>query len=236
MKYTRYDMKRKKNGNLSFIIVMLSTVIFAFIIGTAVFNLLFKNTAMNEPSPKPSSGAVQVSKTNEKAVVKYIAVQHGLFQKQEYLEPGKNKLVPYGNPFTINEDQKGTRIFLGIYNEDEGLKAIKTLTDKGIDNSKMIFEINTASNPCDEEISAVIDAELTILTKLSDNNVKSIPTEELKKWCSTEVKEADQNSKNINILKELKQHVNSLPKEITRDKVSECYVYIYNILKKINNK
>lgn len=236
MKYTRYDMKRKRNGNFTFVFIMAATLIFAFVIGTAIFNLLFKNAAVNEVIPKPSKSASEVTKTSEKSIVKYIAVQHGMFLKQENIEQGKNKLVPYGNPFTISEDQKGTRIFLGIYNEAEGIKAIKTLTDKGIENSKMTFEINTALSPCEEEISAVIDAELTILSKLSDNNIKSIPTEELKKWCSTEVKEVDKNSKNINVLNELKEHVNGLPKEISKDKVPECYVYIYNVLKKINNK
>ena len=42
----------------------------------------------------------------------------------------------------------------------------------------------------------------------------------------------DSSSKNISTLKDLKNNVKDLPKEIAKDKISDLYTYIYNALKK----
>lgn len=235
MKYTRYDMKRRRNSNSVFGVILFSTLIFAFIIGTLIYSLLLKNINFNDVLPKPNTNVVENMKNNvEKKNVKYIVIQHGMFTKAENIEQGKNKLNSFGNPFTV-QDEKGTRVLLGIYSEEESLKIIKILNDNGIENSKMVFEIDVANSLCEEEISAIISAELDILTKLSDKNIKSIQTEDLKKWCS-ELKEVEKTSDNVSVLNELKSHISNLPKELIKEKTPEYYDFIYKTLKKLNFK
>lgn len=234
MKYTRYDMKKRKNYNYVFALVLVSTIVFAFAIGTLFSKFFLKNSTFNEVKLKSPNNSVNVVNNDgvEKKVIRYIAVQGGKFAKSEYLENARNNLSTYGNPFTIKEND-GTRIFLGIYSEQDAVNVIKTLTDNSIANSKMTFQITvSSSDACDDEIVKLIDGELAILSSLSDKSVKSFITDEFKKWCS-QLKEVDKNSKNIAVLNELKAQANSLPSELGKDKTEECYVFIYNTLKKL---
>jgi hypothetical protein len=234
MKYTRYDMKKRKNNNYVFALILVSTIVFAFVIGTVFSKFFLKNSNFNEPKVKSPSNAVNVSNNNseEKKVIKYIAVQGGKFAKSEYLENARNTLKSYGNPFTIKEED-GTRVFLGIYSEQDAVNVIKTLTDNSIANSKMTFQVTvSSSDACNDEIVKLIDGELGILSILSDKSVKSYITDEFKRWCS-QLKEVDKKSKNIDVLNELKAQANSLPNELGKDKSEECYIFIYNTLKKL---
>jgi hypothetical protein len=108
---------------------------------------------------------------------------------------------------------------------------MKLLTEKGIENSKMSFSIDSSDN-CDDEIVEIINANIQILTKLSEQNVKSIQTDSLKSWCAS-LKAVDKGSRNIMILDDLKLYINSFPKELTKEKAVENYVYLYNTLKKM---
>jgi hypothetical protein len=233
MKYTRYDMKRKSNSNLLLIVVLLSTLVFAFLIGTVVSNVLLKDSSKIREGIKPNN-VVDVVNSKETKKVKYIAVQGGMFKESPNVDKTKNTLSAYGNPFTIQE-QNGTRVLLGIYTEEQGLNMMKTLTEKNIENSKMTFEINSSSSPCDEAITAAISAELEVLSKLSDKKIKSIESKVLKEWLAT-LQEIDKNSKNIGLLEEIKAHINALPSEIERDKVPECYSFLYSYMKKLSSK
>lgn len=240
MKYTRYDFKRK-NDNRSFILIMLLVFLLAFVFGTAIFKLLMKNNDIssagvnktsNITNSKNEDNAVNNSDTNGK-LAKFIVVQGGIYQNKENVEVEKNILVQYGTPFTVIEDNK-TRVFLGIYTESQGEQVMKLLMDQKVDNSKMVFTINK-NDLCDTEISEIINANIQILNKLSEKGVKAIQTDELKKWCSS-LEKVDSDSKNIAILNDIKDHVNKMPKELAKDKIAENYIYIYDILKKMNFK
>jgi hypothetical protein len=233
MKYTRYDIKKKRNNNFALGFVLIGAIIFAFLLGTFITNMLVIKPGDNVDTVKPQDTPVnQGSSTASKKSVKYIAIQGGMFEKVENAERSKSSLSVYGNPFTIQE-QNATRVFLGIYNEEEGIKLINSLKEKSVESSKMVFEINTAGNPCNEELSAIISAEIDILSKLNDKNTKSFQTDELKKWVS-DFKEVDKNSKNIDLLSELKAHINNLPKELDKNKASEYYTFLYGLMKKIS--
>lgn len=233
MKYTRYDMKRKSNSNLLLIVVLLSTLIFAFLIGTVVSNVILKNSNKIKEGIKPNN-VVDVVNSNETKKIKYIAVQGGMFKESGNVDKAKNTLSAYGNPFTIQE-QNGTRVLLGIYSEEQGLNMMKQLTEKNIENSKMIFEINSSGSPCDEAIAAAIGAELEVLSKLSDKEIKSIKSSSLKEWLSS-LQEIDKSSKNIELLQEVKAHINALPSEIEKDKAPEYYSFLYSFMKKLSSK
>ncbi len=157
-----------------------------------------------------------------------------MFKESPNVDKAKNTLSPYGNPFTIQE-QNGTRVLLGIYSEEQALNMMKALTEKSIDNSKMVFEIISSSSPCDEAITAAISAELEVLSKLSDKEIKSIESKVLKEWLAT-LQEIDKNSKNIALLEEIKAHINALPSEMERDKVPEYYSFLYSYMKKLSSK
>lgn len=234
MKYTRYDIKKRRGNNFIFGAVLFSTLIFALIIGTIVSSMLFKDSTLKYIPNKEPNNASKVSNENignaSNKTVKYIAVQGGVYKKAENAETTKNNLSEYGNPFTVQDD-KGTRVFLGIYNEESGLNIIKMLNDKNISNSKMSFNLNISDN-CDSVIAAIISSELDILSKLNDKGIKPIPTDEFKKWL-TSLEAVDKESKNFSLLTELTSHINGLPKELSNDNSVNDYKYIYNLLKKL---
>lgn len=234
MKYTRYDIKKRKNNNFIFGAILFSTLIFALIIGTLVSNILFKNSTLNELPLKEPNNAVKVSNEQStqpaKKTLKYVAVQGGVYKNAAGAESVKNTFAEYGTPFTV-EDEKGTRVLLGIYSEENAVSIMKVLSDKNIQSARVSFDVNINDN-CNSTITAIISGELEILSKFSDKAIKSIPTEQFKKWM-TSLEEVSKESKNYATLTELKNHVNSLPGELIKEKASESYKYIYGILKKL---
>lgn len=238
MKYTRYDLKNKNNGK-TFILLVLLVLVLAFLFGTIIFKLFSGNyNGGKSLGNETSTGKNSVSKSNVQNVTnqnstqaaKFIVIQGGIYANKENAEVEKNLLNAYGSPFTVTEDNK-TRVLLGIYVEDQGEKIIKSLNDAKVDNSKMLFTINK-DNVCDAEIAEIVSANIQILNKLSEKDVKAIQTSELKKWCSSLNNENNQ-GKNIAVLKQLKDDVNKMPKEISKDKAAENYIYLYQILKKV---
>ncbi|SKA75281.1 hypothetical protein SAMN05428976_10297 [Clostridium sp. USBA 49] len=239
MKYTRYDIKRKKNNNFIFGITLISTLIFALIIGTLISKIIFKNSSLNEKIFKIDNStnvSNAITEKEEKNSLKFIGIQGGLFSQSENIQQSKNILSNYGIPFTVTEE-KGTRVILGIYSEEKALNIIKILNENNIDNSKINFEINLIKNDaCDEVIAELLNAEINILNEVSNKDTKSIKTNDLKAWCEENTKKVDNKSKNFTILNEIKTNINGMPNELGKDKVSEYYVFIYNTLKKLNGK
>lgn len=243
MKYTRYDLKNKKDGK-TFILLILLILVLAFLFGTIIFKIFsgnynggkgLKNEISTGKNSVNKNSAQNASDKNSSQAGKFIVIQGGIYQNKENVEGEKSLLNAYGTPFTVTEDNK-TRVLLGIYIEDQGEKVIKSLNDAKVDNSKMLFTINK-DNMCDAEIAEIISANIQILNKLSEKDVKAIQTSELKKWCSSLSNENNQ-GKNIDILRQLKSDINKMPKEISKDKAAENYTYLYQILKKVssNNK
>ncbi|GAA0063001.1 hypothetical protein LAV60_07410 [Clostridium sporogenes] len=233
MRYTRYDIRKRNKSNFTFFLIITLVLVLAFILGTVIFNLVSpSNIKKGNTITKDNTNIVR-SKDNKSNSSNYIIIQRGIYAKKENVSGVLNSLKPYGNIFTI-EDNGKTRVFLGIYEEDEGIKLMKKLTDNKIDNSKMTFVINK-KDLCDAEISEIITAYIKIVNKLSEKDVKSVKTEEIKKWVSS-LDKVEKDSSNIKTLNNLKEHINKLPKDLTKDQSSKSYIFIYNILKEINNK
>lgn len=240
MKYTRYDL-RKKNDNKAVILIMLLIFVLAFVFGTAIFKLVMgqagntntgTNNGTNISKGKGNAKTSDNIGSNDK-VVKFIAVQGGVYQNKDNAEAEKTLLGQYGTPFNIAEDSK-SRVFLGVYIESKGEEIMKSLTEQKVDNSRILFTINK-NDLCDAEITEILNANIQILNKLAEKDVKGIQTDELKKWCAS-LNKVDNDSRNIAILNDIKEHVNKMPKEISKDKVAENYIYIYGILKKMSSK
>lgn len=241
MKYTRYDLKKKRD-NKTFMFLIVLILVLAFLFGTIIFKIFtgnysngkdLKSETSTTKNPANKKTVDSVTGKNNNEIFKFIIVQGGIYQNKENAEIEKNMLSSYGIPFAVIEDNK-TRVLIGIYNEEEGEKNIKALNDQKIDNSKMVFIINK-NDMCDAEIAEIVNANIQILNKLSEKNVKGVQTEDLKKWCIS-LKSIKNQSKNITTLNELKSYVNKMPKEISKEKASENYIYLYGILKKTGNK
>lgn len=228
MKYTRYDVKRRKNESFLFISIIIIILAAAFLIASVIANLTLKSksqTSINE-----SSGSVS---TVNKDDIKFVIIQGGVFTKKENVDDTINILKPYGNPFSITEDNK-TKVLLGIYKAADADDIIKTLSDKKIDNTKINIAIKK-SEPCDEEIIDIIDGNIQLLNALNGKDVSAVKTDKFKGYCAS-LKNPSQVSKNISVFNDIRKYVNSMPSEIHKDKVSENYLYLYNIIGKLKEK
>lgn len=236
MKYTRYDYKKKKNDSLMLLIVLISVLIAAFLFGTGISNMIIKQPSdgkvsapQNTNSPTPDNGAAA-----ENTTAKFIVIQSGFFKNKVYADELKNKLKDQVIPFTIVEGDS-IRVMAGVFNEEESTQVIQLLNEKQITNTKTVFEVSK-KELCDAEIAEIVKGNIKILNKLMEKDVTSVDTDDFKKWILTSLKAVDANSKNYNLLEELKNYVNSLPKELGKDKVEENYVFLYNTMKKVTGK
>lgn len=225
MRYTRYDLK-KQNGFKIFVVSLLMIFFLAFIIGTFVFKVIVKNTAGF------SSNDIKISDSSNK-YVKFVAIQGGVYKDKNNADTQKNLLSNYGVSFSVTDSDK-TRVCMGIYTEENAKGIMDSLTKKNIDNTKIVFTIHQ-NDLYNVEVTEIINANLKILNKLSESDVKSIKTDELKKWCASlkDVNDGDNNSKLI--LKELKEYINKLPGEIEKKDGEQNYIYIFDVLKKISS-
>jgi len=221
MRYTRYDLKKKKkkNNNKIFFAIFAIMVISAVVLGTAISKFTIKG-----PSNSTSS-----EKVNSKPV-KFIAIQGGMYAKTENADKEKAVLALYGNPFIII-DGNLNRVFSGIYLEDTFQNIIDALNKNDKSNSKMIFTLNK-KDLCDAEIAEIVSANIKILSKLTESEVRAVQTQEFKAWTSS-LKKVDGSSKNIKVLNDLEDYVGKLPAELTKDKAADNYIFLYNILKNI---
>lgn len=234
MKYTRYDLK-KDTKKRPFVFMVAFILAGAFLIGTAASELFLNNYGKNQ-STNVSSVVKSVSKgkSDRTAVdgseVKFTAVQGGMYKNSGNAYKERDSLSSCGTPFIVKEDGK-IRVFLGIYGSD-ALKNVETLLkSKSIDSSNMNFSIKK-SDLSNTEIIEILNANLQILNKFSDINVKYIKTLDLKKWCSS-LKETDKTDKNFKVLSDLKKHTAGLEEKLSRDKSQENYIYIYGELKQL---
>lgn len=241
IKYTRYDLKRKRKDNVIFFIILIMILILSFLIGSIFFKIFIKDSSMIKTEGKAIETKVNDTNINNKnetskdSIVsktsfKYVVIQGGMFGNETGVEKTKSQLSSYGNPFVIN-DSKYKRVFLGVYTEEGSKVVINTLNTNKVSNSTMKFEIK-ADNLCDMEISELLNGYIQVLGKLSEKNVKAIQTQDFKNWCKS-LEAVDEKSSNIKILNELKDKVGKLPNELSKDKASENYTFIYSILQKM---
>jgi len=259
MKYTRYNLKRKKKDGITLTIIAFGTLILCFLMGALIFSFSgsvnnvnknlspIKNQSIDVVNKNLSSTKNQnpnlankslssvknqngnVANSNKEPIT-YIAIQGGLFKVKKNADATINILSGYGNPFIITEQDKTKRVIFGIYSEEEAINQMKILSDKNIANSELTYKI-PQSDLCDEEIIEIINGNLQIISTASGTDVSSVKSDSFKKWCLA-LKNVDNNSKNISTLKELKNNIKDLPKEISKDKISGLYIHIYDTLKK----
>lgn len=239
MKYTRYDYRRKREERVSIIVILASIILAAVLLGTALSSLFIKNQAGKSKPQQNSSNSGQTAQKSDPgtaenaAPVRFLLVQGGVFQNKDYAATRKGKLKEVANPFSVEEDS-GTRVFAGIFNEAEYDAVVKKVTEKGLPAAKVTYEINIEDQSC-LEIAEIIKGHLKCLTPLTEQNAVAVGTENIKSWLPT-LPKVDEKAKYYSLLEEYKTYINSLPAKIEKDKAEENYIYIYNILKKVGIK
>lgn len=244
VRYTRYNYKPQRKNN-NFMIVIILTLIAAITLGTIFSRLLPKNSNPNvstgdkntkvelEKHSEVNKESVDVSKIiSENKTKDYVAIQCGAYTKSENALILKNKLMKFGTPFIITEDNLN-KVFLGIYPSDSIESAMKQLKEDKIDYVKVKLQL-ISKDTASAQTSEMISADIKILNKLSEKDTKSIQTVELKKWLSSleSSLEKDGGYKDMN---EIKSYLNALPEELKREKAEQEYMYIYKFIKKLIN-
>ncbi|MCY6485069.1 SPOR domain-containing protein [Clostridium aestuarii] len=243
MKYTRYNLKKKKSNGIFFIIIICGILVLALILGTIISNFIIKdinesksnknpveNIEMNPGDIKNSKEKKSGEKIYKNTGGSFIAIQCGVFGSKENADILKVELSDLGNPFIIEEEGKN-RVILGIYTEKEAEEQIKILKDNGKDYTRIKFVFDT-NNLCDAQIYEIINGNLQIINKFSDKKVKAVETKQLKEWIS-KMKKIDKTSENYNKLQNVKDNSNKLPEKISKEQLSKQNIYIYNILKEM---
>ncbi|SHI49496.1 Sporulation related domain-containing protein [Clostridium cavendishii DSM 21758] len=235
MKYTRYDFNKGKNNSNRFGIIVILMVVIALVIGTLIAKFLFLGQGSPEKIKveKPNSIQAEDSKTQSKdGVENYSIVQCGYYSKKENADDLKNKLKDKYDIFILNEGDKYRAIsFIG--KPEDATKLLEKLTTENITATKINYKIDKSAS-CNLEIAGMISGYLEIISKLNDKDVKSVKTEDFKKWADTLKGEAS--GANYKTYKELQDTIKNLPKEITKAENDKSYSDIFKALNVFKSK
>lgn len=235
MRYTRVDLKKKKNEVLLFTGIITVIFVIAFFLGTTIFNFFLKGSVVSDGVANVSDvkGNSDTGATSANAVdTNFIILQCGVFSIKDNAQKVYNSLCSFGTPIIIEENGK-FKIYFGIYENGGESKSIETLKNNGIDVSKITLKANV-KDICDDEIVETCRAAIKILNKLNEKDVSSINIAELKSWINN-LKGLSEKENNFNKFQELKQYIVALPDSLTKEKAVELETKIINVLKSISS-
>lgn len=226
MRYTRYDIKRKKKGNKFYVVAVFIVLICAILIGTLISNIFLKNNS----SVVGSSESKAVFNQNNS--VDFVFLQCGIFTKKENAQDLMNKLGKIGNPFEV-QDNGNVRVMFGIYdNKKDYDAAVKLLRDNKFEVQDINYSLSK-NDVCDSQIISILNASLQVINKTYDKDVKEVQTAALKDW-TKKLDKVDGNYKNKIVLEEIKQHIDKLPASFSKDNANEDKVFLYSQFKKLS--
>ncbi|MFT8315107.1 MAG: SPOR domain-containing protein [Clostridium sp.] len=226
MRYTRYDIKRKKKGNKFYVVAVFIVLICAILIGTLISNIFLKNNS----SVVGSSESKAVFNQNNS--VDFVFLQCGTFTKKENAQDLMNKLGKIGNPFEV-QDNGNIRVMFGIYdNKKDYDAAVKLLRDNKFEVQDINYSLSK-NDVCDSQIISILNASLQVINKTYDKDVKEVQTAALKDW-TKKLDKVDGNYKNKVVLEEIKQHIDKLPASFSKDNANEDKVFLYSEFKKLS--
>ncbi|ELC8442039.1 SPOR domain-containing protein [Clostridium perfringens] len=258
MKYTRIDVKNKKrssgnnnnnNDGKNFILLFIGVIVVALVISTIMSKFIWpegKKTAskeqieatITEGEKKPegnneSSGGEEKPKDNKVTSEstegqEYVMVQCGFYSNKENANSVKADLKENYIAVSLSEAEN-YRVIVHIGNEEEANKLSNELTEKGVSNTKGRFFI-PKTDMCSNEIIEIVNGYVNIINKLKEDSVKGVKTTEFKTWVNG--LEEDSDSEYFPIFKELKDGVNEIPEEITKENIEESYQIVFNTLNK----
>lgn len=229
MRYTRYDMKRKEKHSQFYIVAMIIVLVCAILIGSIISNLFLKN---NSSIVGASENKANINQDNSKNTVSFVFLQCGIFTNKDNAKELMDKLSKIGNPFEV-EEGANIRVMFGIYgSKNDYDSAVKLLGDNKYDFHDINYSFSK-NDMGDAQIISIINANLQIINKTYDKDVKGVQTAALKDW-TKKLGNVDGTYKNKKVLDEMKEHIDKLPENFSKDNVNENRIFLYSELKKIS--
>ncbi|SHH94273.1 SPOR domain-containing protein [Clostridium grantii] len=263
MKYTRYDLNKRKNDFSGFLLGLVGVIIISTLLGTVLFKIFMPSINTGGEVSSTSENKIEGTESSEidekgQPVIKPIdesnkdagdnasddstatgksdgmfkILQCGAFGDNANALKLKEELNGFGAAFIISENEIN-KVVLGVYKKDT-LDAITVkLTSANIEFST--HNINfSKENSCENQISLILDANLSLINEIEQNGATAIKTESMKTWLNSlaEIKETEINYNNLN---ELKTYCDSLPEEIKKEDIQTLKEYLYKYIIKVEN-
>ncbi len=212
-------------------VVLIVVLCFSLGLGKVLSEIFIKNNPVINNENKDNVKKVPKENDSTIEIVKFTMVQCGYFKEKENALDLKNKLNKEFESYLINDNDK-IKVVVGIFCEDKMAEDISNkLSEKGFNNIRTSFQV-VKNDLCDSEIAEILNANIKILNKFGDKNVKSIKTDELKKWVNS-LEKVDSKSENYALLEQIKDYTLKLPEEIQKDKLETYYNSLYGFLVKM---
>lgn len=232
MKYTRYNIRKKRN--FSGVVIILLITVFALAGGTVLARIIFKeepggnnSSNVNQPSSKTQIKEKDNSTKNVKESYYFCAIQCGYFGNKDNAEKTKKEISDNKIDTIIINDNSKYRLIAFIGDEKESGDIVNKLKEKSINSMKIKFEI-PRDNDIDNQVCEIINGYLKLVSTLNKDDVKSVKTSEFKKWTS-QLKNID-NGNDVQVLSELKKNIKSLPDEIKKDNIETMYQSLFSVM------
>ena len=234
MKYTKYQYKKRNNG-IKFLSSLLMTTVLAVSIGVFIAWIILKVVPydnilgkINDITPVEENKDQET--VGEDIVENLSVIQCGYFSKEDNAKQVLAKIDSSLSPFIFQDSEGKYRVIAGITKEDESNNIIDKLKQTGVENIKVNLSLNQ-ENKVEEQILEITNGYLEILNTASQDEVKEINTNDFKTWTSN--LEVINEGEYFEVLKEYKEHIQSLEESINKENTIQELEFIYSILNKI---
>lgn len=229
MKYTRYNYKKKNDKGFKSLAFFITVILLAVILGTMLSKFIF-NGKLSIEDIISTENKESISSDNETQVTDakvhgtFELIQCGYYSEEKYALETQRKLNGTIPVYLIKDGDK-YRVISGIYLLDKGNEDKNKIISLGTQAVRLKIDIK-GNSYYDSFIYGLVDGYMKILDSLKDSSVKSYTTEKFKKWVS-EIEEKEDRASDI---KAIKEHVNNLPAELTRDNLSGELEFLYSLI------
>lgn len=234
MKYTKYQYKKRNNG-IKFLSSLLMTTVLAVSIGVFIAWIILKVVPydnilgkINDITPVEENEDQET--VGDDIVENLSVIQCGYFSKEDNAKQVLAKIDSSLSPFIFQDSEGKYRVIAGITKEDESNNIIDKLKQTGVENIKVNLSLNQ-ENKVEEQILEITNGYLEILNTASQDEVKEINTNDFKTWTSN--LEVINEGEYFEVLKEYKEHIQSLEESINKENTIQELEFIYSILNKI---
>ncbi|MDD5793596.1 hypothetical protein ACTNDG_08530 [Clostridium sp. HCP1S3_B4] len=217
MRYTRYNINKK--GKENFFLWIIFILLLATILGIGIYKIFIGNNTKEKLSE-------ELNISNEENYELFI-IQCGVYQNKDNADLLIKDLSNDFNPFIVEEDGK-FKVIAGIYEKNIISQIEQILNSRNVNNFTIKCNL-TSSNNNDKIKKNLISGYMQIINKLvQDENVKAIDTTKYKEWASSSIlNDYNGNNNDINRLKEM---INNMPKEYTKNDIYKDSLVIYNVI------
>lgn len=231
MRYTKYNHKRKSESSKFLLSLVLTTTLALALGGIAAKGILkiMPNKINIETDPIEETNS-EVIGNNVQNLVDIYYIQCGYFSKEENANEILGKLDTNFNGFIVKDEQEKYRVIAGVAKEEEAKELTEKLNENFIDNAKIGIKLDK-NDKVEGQILAIIEGVLEITKSIEDEEIKNINTKDFKVW-KNNLEKVEEGEK-VEILKELKNHVEEMPEEINNGNSIKEIEFIYSIVKKI---